>query len=297
MSENAYNTLVKGLKEMGVVYKENADISKLSTILTGKRARLMIEPKTCEEAQNALNLTRNEGLSYYALGGGSNTLFCADDLKTVLISLKGLRGICESGDQIEVACGESAGEVIRRLKKSRRSAIESFVGVPCRIGGMTAMNFGCYGKEMKDFVLEVLAITENGVERIKASDCRFSYRTSRFQEGDIVLGVLLKTTPCDEVISLASGFYEKRKRTQPLDKPTLGCVFKSERMPVGMAIENCGLKGKSVGGARISPKHCGFIENTGGATSEDVLKLMDIVEEKVYNRLAIRLKTEIKRVF
>lgn len=297
MRENAYNILAKGLKETGIAYKENADISRFSTILTGKRARLVIEPKTYKEVQNALIFTQNEGLSYYALGGGSNTLFCADMLQAVLISLKGVRGICEKGDLIEVACGESAGEVIGLLKKSRISSIEPFVGVPCRIGGMVAMNFGCYGKEIKDNVLTVTAITEKGVERIKASDCRFSYRTSRFQEGDIVLSVELKTTPCDEIVCRTGKYYEKRKRTQPLDMPTLGCVFKSEKMPVGMAIESCGLKGKSVGGARISPKHCGFIENTGGATSEDVLKLMDIVEEKVYNRLAIRLKTEIRRVF
>ncbi len=297
MNNNAYNILIKALKERRIAFFEFAPIKKYSTIGIGVVARLVVLPKNIDELLFLVEKVKEQGLSYYALSGGSNTLFCAEILSSVVILMRQIKGITKKDGVLEIFSGTTSGETISFLAKNKLSSMEKFVGVPSRIGGMVAMNFGCYNLEMKDIIKSVLAITEKGVEVLPATLCDFSYRHSRFQKGETVVSCDIKVKSCENVKSIISNTLSKRKSTQPLSKMTLGCIFKSDNMPSGYAIETSGLKGKRVGNARISPTHCGFIENTGGATFEEVLKLMDIVEEKVYNELNIRLTTEINKVF
>lgn len=297
MSLDGYDFLVKELKKRGICHFEYVPIKTLSTMLVESFARLLIYPKTIEQLNFAIQKTKGSCLKYYVISGGSNTLFCKDLVGSVIISTRKMVGIFDTEEGVEIYSGTTSGEAIAYLAKKNLSAMESFVGVPSRIGGMVAMNFGCYNTEIKDIIKSVTAITEKGVEKLSAKDCDFSYRHSRFQKGEVVISCEIKTVFDKTVRTKAQNVLKKRKASQPLNMPTLGCIFKSDVMSVGSAIEILGLKGKSVGGARISYKHGGFIENTGKATFEDVLKLMDIVEEKVYNKLCIRLITEIKKVF
>lgn len=297
MKGRAYDVCLAALKEKNIFAEKNKSVKKLSSILIGETAELFVSPDSVEKFAEAVKIIKELQLRYCVLSGGSNTLFCSDILRTVLLSTRRLVGTKLSGNELEIFAGTTAGDAIRFCRQNDLSALESFVGVPSRIGGMVAMNFGCYGKEMSDGILSVTAITENGVETIAKKDCGFSYRSSRFLSGEVVLSVRLAAKICQAVGNRCNAVFAKRLATQPLSKPSLGCVFKSDKIQVGKAVEELNLKGKRVGDAEISVMHGGFIINRGRATSKEVLKLMDIVREKVYNNLETELQTEIKKVF
>ena len=297
MKGDAYKNYRAFLKNRRVPFFEYYPIKRFSTILVGNQARIFVEPQNVEQAVFAVTLAKALGLEYYVLSGGSDTLFCGELVNTVIISTRKLVGISRVGSCFEIMAGITSGEAISYFKKQKLSALEYFVGVPSRIGGMVAMNFGCYKREISDCIVSVSAITDNGIEDIQKKDCGFSYRSSRFQSGEVVLSCKIKAEKDEFTSQTAAKILSKRMISQPLTSPTLGCAFKSDKIPVGKAVEESGLKGTVVGGAKISEKHGGFIENIGNATSEDVIKLMDIVKEKVYNDLGIELLTEIAKVF
>lgn len=161
------------------------------------------------------------------------------------------------------------------------------------------MNAGAYEGEMSQILLWVDCIKEDGqVERLEGAELGLGYRSSIFQEGGrLILGAALQLKPGNpqEIKALMMELMERRRAKQPLEFPSAGSTFK--RPPghfAGALIEGCGLKGARIGGAQVSDKHAGFVVNTGSATCKDVLALMGLVQEKVWETYSVKLEPEVR---
>ena len=197
----------------------------------------------------------------------------------------------------------SAGLPLSRLAafalEHSLTGLEFASGIPGSVGGGVLMNAGAYGGELKDVILSVrcLDVAEGTILEIPASDCDFGYRRSCFQKGgSIILSAKFRLTPGnrEEIAAHMKELNQRRRDKQPLDLPSAGSAF---RRPPGYfaaaLIEECGLKGVSVGGAQVSEKHAGFIVNTGNATTEDLRTLLNLVRDEVYRQKHIALQPEI----
>ena len=179
------------------------------------------------------------------------------------------------------------------------SGLEFAWGIPGSIGGAAYMDAGAYGGEMKDVVVKVRHLTPDGREgEAQGEDLAFGYRKSRYVgSGEIITQVEFQLEPGDPA-AIAGKMEElmgRRKDKQPYDMPSAGSVFKRpEGHFAGTLIEQAGLKGRSVGGAQVSPKHAGFIVNTGGATCQDVLDLIALIQKTVQEKFGVALEPEVR---
>ena len=179
------------------------------------------------------------------------------------------------------------------------TGLEFAWGIPGSVGGAAYMDAGAYGGEMRDVVERVLHVTPEGEESsASGEELEFAYRHSRYTgTRDVITGVEFRLEPGDpaQIAAKMEELMGRRKEKQPYDMPSAGSVFKRPQGAFAAAlIEECGLKGRSVGGAQVSPKHAGFIVNTGGATCQDVLDLVGQVQEEVYEKKGIRLEMEVR---
>ncbi len=242
------------------------------------------------------------GIPYFILGNGSNLLVADTGYRGVVITLGGeFKEIILEEDGCTVRCG--AGAMLSALCKFAAdrslSGLEFAWGIPGSAGGAVYMNAGAYGGEMKDVLVSASAVTAGGeMKTIPAEKLDLSYRHSIFSGGtDIVtsLRVKLTTAAPEEIHAKMNDLMGRRRDKQPLEYPSAGSTFKR---PVGYftaaLIEQCGLKGVSVGGAQVSSKHSGFVINTGGATAQDVLDLIDHVRRVVNEQTGVTLETEVE---
>ena len=183
-----------------------------------------------------------------------------------------------------------------------KNGIEGFEfasGIPGSIGGAVRMNAGAYGGEMKEIVESVHYMDEDGnINEIKAEDINFSYRYSRFKEkNEIIIDATLKLKKgnIDEIKEKTTDFANKRIEKQPLNMPSAGSTFKrGNGFITAQIIDESGLKGYQIGGAKVSEKHAGFVVNTGNATAEDILNLIDYITKVVYEKYGKILEPEIE---
>ena len=193
------------------------------------------------------------------------------------------------------------GSLCKFAQKCGLSGLEFAWGIPGTVGGALFMNAGAYGGEMKDIVYSVSHITQNGdIGRTEAENLEFGYRTSVYRKnGCIITGAVFKLKKDDpeEIQNRMNDYMNRRSTKLPLEYPSAGSTFKR---PVGYfaggLIEQCGLKGYSIGGAEVSEKHAGFIINKGGATTNDVLSLIKYVQNKVFTETGVHLETEVKYI-
>ncbi|MDR1692853.1 MAG: UDP-N-acetylmuramate dehydrogenase [Oscillospiraceae bacterium] len=229
------------------------------------------------------------------LGRGSNILAADEGVRTPVILTAGLNAIRIEGDTLRAGCGVSLPELSRAAESASLTGLEWAGGIPGTVGGGTVMNAGAYGGQMSDVLVSVCCADR---ER-DASECRFGYRQSVFTENPTltVLEVTLKLTHGDpaDISRRTEAFRKARNEKQPVSLPSAGSFFKRpEGHFAGALIERCGLKGVSVGGARVSEKHAGFLVNTGGATCRDVMILAERVRETVLRETGVALTPEVK---
>jgi len=295
-----FSRLAEDLKKNGIEYAENEPMSRHTSFRIGGPAAIMVFPRTADETAEALRLA--QGYDTLLFGNGSNLL--AGDGRLEIAAIKTCR---ESeaeylGDgKIKVPCSMLLSKAAAFALKHSLAGLEFAAGIPGTLGGAVFMNAGAYGGEMKDIVLQTEYLTKDLERRIISNEEHgFGYRKSVFSGGDgVVLFSVLQLEKGDknEIREKMDLLAQKRRASQPLDLPSAGSTFKR---PVGgyaaALIEQAGLKGVSVGGAMVSPKHSGFVVNMGGATCEDVRRLMDIIVEKVYAFSGITLEPEVKFV-
>ena len=282
---------------------KNYNLSELSSFHIGGPASLVVFPKSREELIAVISTAKKESVRFEIIGNGSNILFSSKGYDGVIISTKKM-SFCDVCDgYINASCGNKLSSISKLAKDNSLSGMEFGFGIPGTLGGAVAMNAGAYGQQMSDVVVSTVAYDalNNKLIELNGSEHDFSYRHSVYSDNkDLVcLSVKLKLTPAskEDIELKMKQNTESRKNSQPLDMPSCGSYFKRpEGCFAAKLIDDCGLKGLSVGGAQVSPKHAGFIVNMGGATSDDVLELAEIIKAKVVDKFGVLLENEVKYI-
>ena len=287
-------------KILGCKAKYDESMANHTTFKIGGNAPLYIEVNKPSQLSQIVKLCKEENVEYFILGNGSNLLVSDKGVDYVVICLKGDFKNISLLDNNTLYCGAGASlaSLCREAEKNGLSGLEFAWGIPGTVGGAAYMNAGAYGGEMKDVVYSVHHIDKEGnLGTIKSSDLNFSYRHSIYKEnGYIIIGITvkLKLDNKNEIRNRMDDFMDRRKSKQPLEYPSAGSVFKRpEGNYAGTLIEQCGLKGKTIGGAQVSEKHAGFIINIGGATCNDVQQLIEHIQSTVKEKTGYILEREI----
>lgn len=270
----------------------------------GGACRYLVRPKSAQEVLLAIEGARKAELPFYFLGNGSNVLVSDEGYEGVILLSEKLCGMEVSDLEpglclLSVGAGISVSKLCSAALARGLGGLEFAWGIPGSVGGAVYMNAGAYGGEIRDVLYDCTFLDENGEQRtLLNGQLGFSYRSSFFTGKQcFILNACfaLKQEDSSVVKARMDDYLCRRKTKQPLDYPSAGSVFK--RPPGGYAsalIEQCGLKGRRVGGAQVSEKHSGFIINTGGATCQDVLELIACVQQTVREQTGTLLECEVK---
>lgn len=296
--------LKKDLLQLGLPEEqilENESMAKHISFRVGGNADFYVTCNNTGELKSLLQYLNENPIPHMLIGNGSNLLFRDSGYRGVIIHLDGDFQDCQVvGTTLIAGSGKLLSGTAAVATRNGLAGMEFASGIPGSLGGAIYMNAGAYGGEMKDIVRRVHLMAADGSrEYVKTlEEMDFSYRHSGIQNtGEIVTKVELELTKDDPeaIQARVAELTEKRVSKQPVNYPSAGSTFKR---PVGgyaaALIQDAGLKGTSVGGAEVSEKHSGFIVNKGGATATDVLQLMELVEEKVYEMSGIRLEPEVR---
>lgn len=271
-------------------------LAPLTTMEIGGRCGLFVEPNSEECLREVLIACKTGELPYFLLGKGSNLLI--NRYSGVIIKLGGsLGGFVFDGERVTAGAGGSLAALCAAAANEGLSGMECLYGIPGSVGGALFMNAGAYGAEMKDIVISARCLDKDGsFVEIPASEMALSYRHSVFSENDFcILSVTMKLTSGDPetIKAKMKEVVGKRRDKQPLEFPSCGSTFKRpEGYFAAALIEECGLKGFSIGGAEVSRKHSGFVINKGGATFEDVTALVAHIKKVVWEQKGVALECE-----
>ena len=291
------NDIITKLSEKMPV-KLNEPMSRHTTFKIGGAADVFAMPQTAEEVLFAVSLCREKNVPYYIVGNGSNLLVKDKGFRGVIIR-PDLKELSIDGNKITAGAGTMLGAVARLAADNSLTGLEFASGIPGTTGGGVCMNAGAYGGELKDVIETVEILTREGeIKTISGNEAEFGYRTSGIMKtGAIVLETVfaLEKGNKDEILDKMNTLNTQRREKQPLEYPSAGSTFKRpEGYFAGKLIDDCGLRGFSVGDAQVSEKHCGFVINKGNATAKDVLELMEKVSEKVYEKFGVKLEPEVR---
>ncbi|USF28406.1 UDP-N-acetylenolpyruvoylglucosamine reductase [Firmicutes bacterium ASF500] len=290
----------------GLELRADEPMSRHTTFRLGGPAALMALPKSVSEAKSVLGAAQKAGVEPFFLGNGSNLLVSDSGYPGFVVKLAGefeeIRpGLSPQNGKHLLRAGGTVllSKLSNRAQELGLAGLEFAGGIPGSVGGAVTMNAGAYGGEISQSLLQVRAVDRNGEERnFRASECGFGYRKSIFSGGDfLVVEALFQLEPGDPAAIKArmDELTAQRKAKQPLEYPSAGSMFK--RPPGHFAaalIDQCGLKGLTVGGAQVSEKHAGFVINRGGAACADVLELVHQVRERVLSQTGVELEMEVK---
>lgn len=283
-------------------YKYDVDMSAYTSFRTGGKVRRLATAENVEELRELLSELDKSGEPHLLLGNGSNTLFVSDMYPGTVVKLgDGFSGISVKDDTLLV-CGAAAlmSKVASAALENSLAGFEFASGIPGSIGGAVFMNAGAYGGEMKDIVEVVNVVSSDGRElkTLRPEGLDLSYRHSALEEtGDIVVSVGLRLTKGDkaEIKTVMSELTRQRNEKQPVQYPSAGSFFKRPAGHfAGKLVEDAGLKGINVGGAQVSSKHAGFVINAAGATPQDIVDLMHLVQNTVYDKTGVMLEPEVR---
>lgn len=280
--------------------RKDEPMSRHTTFKIGGSASTYIKVGTLSKLSAILKECKNSDIDYMIIGNGSNLLVSDKGIDKVVIRLDGeLRNIALI-DETTIYCGAGASlaALCKFALKNGLSGLEFAWGIPGTVGGAVFMNAGAYGGEMKDVVYSVSHITKTGeIGRIEKDDLQFGYRNSVYRRNEcIITGVTLKLEKAqiNEIQEKMDDYLSRRTNKQPLEFPSAGSVFKRpEGAFAGALIEQCGLKGRTIGGAQVSDKHAGFIINKANATAQDVRGLIKEIQDTVKAETGYDLECEL----
>ena len=280
-------------------------MSRHTSFRIGGPARLMALPKSPAQAKAAVLAAREADIVPFFLGNGSNLLVPDEGVERFLIQPAGryaadpLNRVWEENGQLCAGGGVSLAMLASAALGRNLTRLEFASGIPGSVGGAVVMNAGAYGGEMAQVLVSVTALDLDGnIQTIPAEHCGLGYRKSIFSDGQrLVLEARfqLESGDPDAIRARMDELAAKRKEKQPLEYPSAGSMFKRpEGYFAAALIDQCGLKGFTVGGAQVSEKHAGFVVNRGGATCADVLELVRQVQARVLEQTGVTLKMEVK---
>ena len=285
--------------------KQNEPMKNHTSFKIGGPAEFYIKITSIKELQKILEFAKKEKIKITILGNGSNVLVSDSGIKGIVIrtNLKEIKIEPKEQNKIEITVDDATpiGFLAQKLLKEEITGFEEISGIPGTIGGAILMNAGAHGKEMKDIVTEITAIDYNGkIHKFTNEQAKFTYRNSIFSSGKYIIlqaKIILEKGNAKEIKAKMDEYAQFRKEKQPIEYPSAGSIFKrGTDFITAKLIDDAGLKGYTIGGAKVSEKHAGFIINTGNATAQDVLDLAKYVTDKVYEKFGKKIEFEIKIV-
>ena len=277
----------------------NESLKKHTTYGIGGPADLMIFPKSKQDLIKVIEIINENKIQLTILGSGSNVLVSDNGIRGAVISLKNSLKQIEVDDNILYAeCGTMLGKIVKHAVKNNLIGLENLNGVPGTLGGALIMNAGAWGGEISENLIHVEVInSKSEIQKIQKKDLNFSYRQSSFNKDDILLSAKFNLKKADKDI-IKENFIEAqsgRKKSQPLNKRSAGSLFKNPKNnSAGKLLDEAGLKGFSIGDAKISEKHANFFINDGDASSRDMLMLIRKAHKEVKDKFNVNLSLEVK---
>jgi len=296
------NALVKELLEASVgIVKENEPLANHTTIKIGGPADILVEPRNLDCLTKAMEIIRKHGVKWRAIGRGSNLLVSDSGIEGIVVKLgEGVADLTIEGSEVTVGGGYSLIKLATIISKQGLSGLEFAGGIPGSVGGAVYMNAGAHGSDMSKIVKKAQILFEDGsIAWLSNEELEFSYRTSVLQKKrpGICIGAVLQLSEGkrDEIVAEMQKNKNYRRDTQPWNYPCAGSIFRNP-LPnyAGRLIEDAGLKGYSIGGAKISEQHANFIVNIGNAKAEDVLELIQHVKDTIKKLHGIDMETEVE---
>ena len=307
MQEKTTAALAKALAAEQLPFVQQEVLAGHTTFKIGGPAAFWCAPRNAAELRRILQHCRAQGVRVYLLGNGSNTLFDDAGFDGAVVDMRGLNEMKASDAdtdlvRITAGAGQTLGRLCSKAQTLGLTGLEFACGIPGTVGGAVYMNAGAYGGELKD-VLESVTFLDSNLQlrTMPAADLKMGYRTSLFEENPdwciLSATVVLRHGDGAAVLARMQELLGRRKDKQPLEWPSAGSTFKRPQGAfAGKLIEECGLRGFTVGGAQISEKHCGFVINRGGATCADVVALTEQVSRIVRDKTGFVLEREIRVV-
>lgn len=302
MTNNEIDNLTKDMQEFILqedIYT-NEPMSKHTTFKIGGTADIFVKLRNTEQIEKLLNLCKNKNVPIKIIGNGSN----------ILVKDNGVRGIvakiCTNSydfldeKTIRVDAGMLNSKVSRILLENSLTGFEFASGIPGTIGGAVKMNAGAYGSQMSDVVIKTkyIDLEDMQIKEITKEEQKFGYRKSIFSTTRrVIIDTTLKLEKADKehIQEKINQNNESRRTKQPIDKPSAGSTFKrGEDFITAQLIDECGLKGYTIGGAQVSTKHAGFVVNVGNATASDVIELMELIKKRVQEKFNKNIDLEIE---
>lgn len=300
---NSIETAACAFREMGCDVLCNEPMKLHTSFKIGGCADLYVTANTKEQLACALDYIKKNDIPLMFVGNGTNMLVSDKGIRGVVLRLGGEFCDISLVDDTTIRCGAGALLVAacRFALEHSLTGLEFAYGIPGSVGGAAFMNAGAYGGETKDVALCCECLTPDGeFITVENKDCDFAYRHSRFSDsGELVTAVTFKLEKgnADEIKAQMEDIMGRRKDKQPIELPSAGSVFKRpEGYFAGALIQECDLKGCTIGGAQVSTKHSGFIVNIGDATCSDVLDLVAHIQNTVLREKGVQLECEIRAV-
>lgn len=291
---------VNGLREIYPDLLVNAPMKERTTFRIGGPAQYLALPSSAEQISRLLLFARNAGLPVTLLGNCSNVLVRDGGIDGLVLQLgSNFSKASVTGNEVEAEAGILMSTLAQVCTRAGLAGFEFASGIPGSLGGGVYMNAGAYNGEIGSIVKSVTVINEHlELVTLSREEMGFAYRHTALSGRDVaVVSAVLSLSPDNpqDIAARVADFTRRRRERQPLNYPSAGSVFKRPEGAFAAAlIDTAGLKGVSVGGAQVSCKHAGFFVNTGGATAADVLALIKLVQNTVYEKSGFRLEPEIK---
>lgn len=293
-----YSQLIAACRNDGILCEENAALAPYTSMKIGGACDLLV--KTADEKQllTVLRLCRSENIPHFILGRGSNLLVSSAGWRGAVILLSGEKPEVEArGNSLTAWAGVPLYALCSAALEHSLTGLEFAYGIPGSLGGALYMNAGAYGGEMKDVVTSCRYVGGDGeIHEMSAAEMQLTYRHSVFSGSSMVItSVTMELVPGDkaEIKSRMEELMQRRRDKQPLNFPSCGSTFKRPDGYFAAAlIEECGLKGFTIGGAQVSEKHSGFVINRGHATFEDVMAVVNEVKRVVLEKKGVELECE-----
>lgn len=287
------------LKQFGEL-KENVSLQTLTTLKVGGNSEALLYPSDSLGLMAAIQYCQKHDIRFKVLGHGSNILASDEPYEGLIIKLT--RSINEAyflNEEILVGAGCSLVLLSNQCMKKSLTGLEWAAGIPASVGGAIYMNAGAYKQQMSDVITSVLVYRDGHLEWILKEDCHFDYRSSCFQAHPdwiiVAAKLAVKYGNAVEIKDVMQRRKQQRISTQPLDVASCGSTFRNPpEKPSWQLIDECGLRGFAIGGAKVSMKHANFLINTGTARAVDMLKLIKTVKRSVKEKFEIDLQLEVE---
>lgn len=279
-------------------------MKKHTSFKIGGTADQFVKVTNEEELKEAIKYAKDKNLKITIIGNGSNLLVLDKGIRGLVIKIDIQKLEIERKEKyakITVGSGYKTMALGIKLMNENLSGFEELSGIPGTIGGAIFMNAGAYGKEIKDINISTKCMDYNGeIVELSNQEQEFEYRSSVFNKKDYIIletKLRLEYGKKEEIKKKMDEYLSSRKEKQPIEYPSAGSTFKrQEGVITAKLIDECGLKGFQIGGAKVSEKHAGFVINSDNATAKDIIDLIKYIKEKVNEKYGIKIKEEIRIV-